>query len=468
MARRALPPLALLVALGPLLLLIPGTGAAWTSGRLSSSAASSASARLSASHTWAGGSCSASGPADTVCAGSPLATGASSSTTQSVADTVANATTSTGGLGVAPSFTHQVQVVSCAPARFADTATPTDPLLPRYRVGRNVADPWGSTSAASFDGSTQYAADAVPTSTSAVAATSYSMGLWFRASPASSGGGLLSLNASPTASTSAGANPALFVDAGGRVRARLDGVPVLVLPVILSLVSPSGVDYRDGAWHQVTLTVNRKTLTSDVVLYVDGAVADTLTNTSLLVGTLSDSWWHVGWTDTTALLGSPAAYFTGRLSGVFRTPTVLSPAAVAGLASSASAAAYAAQLAGAQHLWMLGDAASATFASTLVYVGGNGLPCSQVRLSWTLGATAALALTPIDQLAGAGWAPASPAAAPGGGGSQTLTTGYARIAAGYDADVGGLELVVALAHQLQLAGSSWVLRVDWPAAVVLG
>lgn len=460
MGRRVL--LALVgVALPALVALPTGTLAAWTTADVVSPTASAATSRLVASHTWPGGTCSGAGPADASCTGSLMTTAASSGTTQNVADTFANSTG--GGAG----YTQQAQVVSCAPARFANSATASDPLLPRNRVTRNVADPWGGTVAAAFDGSTQYATDVVPTTTSTVAGASYSIGLWFRAAAGSSGGGLLSLNASPVDATSAGANPSIFLDSSGRVRARLDGL-LLLVPVVYSLVSASGRDYRDGAWHQVTVTVARKSLTTDILLYVDGTQVDSVADGTLLVGTSSDSWWHVGWTDTTALGGSPAAYFTGRISGVFRILTTLSPASVAALAASASASSYSAQLAGAQHLWMLGDSATSTYTGTLPYLGGNGLACSQVRLSWTLGGTAAFALTPLDQLAGAGWRPVTPAAALGSGSSQTLTTGYARIASGYDTKVSGLELVVVLAHRLQLTGSSWALRFDWPAGVVLG
>lgn len=441
---------------------VPGAGAAWTAAQVANATDTARTGRLSLDHAWGSSTCAGTGPADTACTGAPLPTGASSGSTQTQTDTLHDTTPS-------GAFTQQVQVVSCAPARFADTATPADPMLPRYGVTRGAADPWGTGVAAGFDGSTQYAADVVPTTTSLVAGSSYSIGLWFRAPVGSGGGGLLSLNASPVASTTAGANPTLYLDAAGRLRAKLDGTPVLVLPVILVLASASGTDYRDGHWHHVALTVNRKVLTTDLKLYVDGAQVDAINDAVLLIGTLSDSWWHLAWTDTTALsgLGDPPAAFTGRLAGAFRTTTALSAAAVAALASSASATSYASALSGAQHLWMLGDASTATHTAAIAYVTG-GAPCAHVRLGWTLGATTAFGPTPIDQLAGAGWLPATAAAAPGPGATQTLTTSYTRVAAGYDPDVAGLELVVPLAHRVLLAGTAWTLRFDWGAARLLG
>lgn len=441
---------------------VPGARAGWTAAQVTNATDTVRTGRLTLDHTWGSSTCAGTGPADAACGGAPLPTGPSSGSTQTQTDTVRNTTPS-------GAFTQQVQVVSCAPARFANSTTAADPMLPRYGVTRGVTDPWGGAVAAGFDGSTQYAADVVPTTTSLVAGSSYSIGLWFRAPVGSGGGGLLSLNASPVASTTAGANPTLYLDASGRVRAKLDGTPVLVVPVILVLSSASGTDLRDGHWHHVALTVNRKVLTTDLKLYVDGAQVDAVNDAVLLVGTLSDSWWHLAWTDTTALsgLGDPPAHFTGRLAGAFRTTTTLSAAAVAGLASSATATSYASALSGAQHLWMLGDAATATHTAAISYVSG-GAPCAHVRLGWTLGATTAFALTPLDQLAGAGWLPASPAAAPGPGTTQALTTSYARVASGYDSDVAGLELVVPLAHRVLLTGTAWTLRFDWSAAGLLG
>lgn len=462
MGRRVLLALAGIGAVVPLLT-VTGTQAAWTTGRVVDATNSAASSRLVASHTWPGGTCSGAGPADASCTGSLMTTAASSGTTQNIADTFANSTG--GGAG----YTQQAQVVSCAPARFANSTTASDPLLPRNRVTRNLADPWGGSSAAAFDGSTQYATDVVPTTTTAAGNSSYSLGLWVRAAAGSAGGGLLSLSSSPTDATTSGANPSLFLDSSGRLRLRLDTVSLLGLTISLSVTSPNTKDYRDGAWHLVVATVDRTGGTT-IRLYADGAQVASSTASELTVGTSTNAWWHVAWTDSTGLLGlgSPPAYFAGRLAGIFRTASLLSAGAVASLAASASASSYGAQLAGAQHLWMLGDSATSTYTGTLPYLGGNGLACSQVRLSWTLGGTAAFALTPLDQLAGAGWRPVTPAAAPGSGSSQTLTTGYARIASGYDANVTGLELVVVLAHRLQLTGSSWALRFDWPAGVVLG
>lgn len=441
---------------------VPSASAGWTAAQVANPADTARTGRLTLTHTWGSSTCAGTGPADAACGGAPLPSGASAAGTQTLSDTLSN-TTPTG------TFTQQVQVLSCAPARFTNAGTAADPMLPRYGVTRAAADPWGTSVAAGFDGSSHYAADVVPTTTSLVAGGSYSIGLWFRAPAGSGGGGLLSLNASPVASTSAGANPTLYLDGAGRVRVKLDGTPVLVLPVILVLASGSGTDLRDGHWHHVALTVNRKTLTTDLKLYVDGAQVDAINDAVLLVGTLSDSWWHLGWTDTTALsgLGGPPAYFTGWLAGVFRTTTTLSAASVAALASSASATSYASALGSAQHLWMLGDPVTTTHTGAIVYVTG-GAPCAHVRLGWALGATTAFGLTPLDQLAGSGWLPATPAAAPGPGASQTLTTSYARVASGYDSDVAGLELVVPLAHRVALTGAAWTLRFDWGAAVLLG
>lgn len=439
------------------------THASWTSAQIATATNSVNTGRLAFTHTYASTTCVGAGPADTACGGSPVTAAASTTSAQTLDTTLSNQTTA------GSAFTQQVQVTSCAPAAFANTTTSSDPLLPRNRVTRNVADKWGTTSAAQFDGGTQYAADVVSTTTAAAASTSYTIGLWFKAAAGSGGGGLLSLNASPVDTTSAGANPSVYLDPGGRVRARFDGVPIIVIPVILTVASGAGTDYRDGQWHHVALTVARGALTTDLRLYVDGVLADSALGVTLLVGTGSAAWWHVGWTDTTGLsgLGNPPAYFTGSLSGVFRTTTALSAGAVSTLAGSASASAYASSLSGAQHLWMLAEGPTSTFTPAIGYLTG-GNPCALVRLGWTLGGTTAFTATAISSLTSSGWLPSTPAAAPGVGASQTLTTSYSRIAAGYDTDASGLELVTVLGHRASLTGSSWRLQFDWATAVLLG
>lgn len=455
----------LLIAGGILLALtvasVGGSQAAWTSGIVVDSSNSAKTGRLAFTHAYASApSCVGEGPTGSACSGAPVPTGPATTTAQTVNDTLSNQTVGGG------TYTQQVAVNSCAPARFANSATSGDPLLPRFRVGRNVPDPWGGTSAASFDGSTQYATDVVPTSTAGVASTSYTVGLWFKAEPGSSGGGLVSLNADPRAVTTSGPNPTVFLDSSGRIRAKFDGTPILIIPIIVTVESPSGRDYRDGQWHHVALTVTRNIALTDLALYVDGAEVHKRTGLVLLVGTLSDAWWHVGWTDTTALAGSPAAYFTGRLSGVFKTSAALSAGQIASLYTAGSSGAYSSLIASPQHVWMLGDGPNATFAGSVGYVGG-GDACGHVRLGWTLGGTSAFAATAVNALPVLGWLPTSPAAAPAVGATQTLTTSYSRIASGYDSDVVGLELVTGLAHRVALVGSNWALDFTW-SAVLLG
>lgn len=455
--------LALVVGLAIVVLGAEATRAGWTTAQVANATNTAKTGRLAFSHTYASTTCVGAGPADTACAGSPVTAAASSASTQTLDTTLSNQTTGGGA------FTQQVQVTSCAPAAFANSTTSGDPLLARNRVTRNATDKWGTTSAAAFDGSTQYAADVISTTTAAAASTSYTIGLWFKSAPGSAGGGLLSLNASPVDSTSAGANPSVYLDPSGRVRARFDGVPIIVVPVILTVASGAGTDYRDSQWHHIALTVGRGALTTDLRLYVDGAVVDTALGVTLLVGTGSAAWWHVGWTDTTGLvgLGNPTPYFTGSLSGVFRTTTALSGATVSTLAGAASATAYVSALSGAQHVWMLAEGRTATFATAIAYVTG-GNPCAHVRLGWTLGATTAFTPTALASLTSSGWLPASPAAAPAGGASHILTTSYSRVPAGYDTDVAGLELVTALGHRSSLSGSSWRLLFEWTTAVLLG
>jgi hypothetical protein len=438
-----------------------GTDAGWQSARIVSSTDTVKSARLSFTHTYAATTCSGTAAAVVTCPGSPVATGASSSTAQDVSDVVTNSSTT----AVASAYTEQVRVDSCHPAQLADArGGDADPMLPRHRVARQVGDPWGTASAASFDGVDDYAADIVATSTAAVASTDYSVGVWFRATAGSGGGGLLSLNASPVSTTSWGANPTLYLDADGLVRFNADGV--LGVPMA---PAPSTADLRDDAWHLAVVTVSHGA--SDTVsLYLDGSLVSSTTG-DVLTGTATDAFWHLGWTDTTALAGSPRPWFVGSLSGAFFTQATLTPAAVAGLHGAGSASTYAAAVAGPGHVWMLGDPVTSTYAGPVGFIVG-GDPCAEVVLSWTLGATPAFGRSTLASLEGATWRPATAAGAPDNGSGQTLTTSYASASidfAYYDPDVAGMELLVPLSYRVSLTDASgWAMRFDWPEAVLLG
>lgn len=429
----------------------------WTAAEVVNGTGTTRSGQLSFTHTYPAGSCTASGPSGPVeCAGGPVGSAPAATTPQTVSDTLEN--NSTGGT----SFEQQVRVASCAPAQFADArGGNADPMLPRYRVTRGVTDRWGGSAAASFDGSDDYAADIVATTTATWAESDFTIGVWFKAAPGSAGGGLLSLNASPTSTTSAGANPSLYLEPGGRVHFKSDGVLGARQDVV------GTTDLRDGAWHLAVVSADRGLLATDIRLYVDGALVASRLGLSLLTGTLSASYWHLGWTDTTLLQNSPPEHFAGSLSGAFvHRGVTMSGAAVAGLASAATAAAYSSALSGATHVWMLDDAAASTFTGSVPYVGG-GAPCQEVRLGWTLGATPAFASTGLDLLTTAGWLPAVPATAPAVGASQQLVTSYSRNTS-YDADVAGLELVTALRHRVALLGApTWLVELRWSSLVLL-
>ena len=456
-AGTALAALALTGAIGLAMTSDP-TLASWTAAEVVNSTDTAKSGRLAFTHTYPGGTCSATGPTDPVeCVGGPVATGAATSTAQDVSDTLQNS--STGG----SAFEHQVQAAACAPAQFADArGSNADPMLARYRVTRGVTDKWGGSGAASFDGTNDYAADIVATSTVAWAESDFTIGVWFKAAPGSAGGGLLSLNASPTSTSTSGANPTLYVEPGGRIHFKSDGVLGARQDVA------GTTDLRDGSWHLAVVSTDRGLLSTDIRLYVDGVLVGSRLGISLLTGTFSDSYWHLGWTDTTLLQNSPPNHFTGALSGAFvHRGSALGGPAIASLAGASSAAAYSSALSAATHVWMLDDAATSTFSGSVPYIGG-GVPCSEVRLAWTLGPTTAFAATRLDLLVGAGWLPAVAAVAPTVGSSQTLVTSYSRDTS-YDVDVTGMELVTGLRHRVALVGATaWLLELRWSSLVLLG
>ena len=450
--RRGKAPLAIAggVALGVLAWGSTATEGSFTTARTTNSTDTSQTGQVRGSHAYASMTCSGGGPSSTACAGSPAPVGPSSSTAQSTTDLFTNQSTVTG------TATHQVRVVSCAPAQFADSVGGnSDPLFPRFNVGRQVVGPWGAGTAARFDGVDDYAADVVPTTTSDVASASYSLGIWFKAASGTAAGGLLSLNASPLDSGTLGANPSLYLGTAGQVRFKADGL--LGIPVRLA----SGVDHRDGLWHLAVVTVERG---GRFTLYVDGVARDSTTNVTLS-GTSSASYWHVGWTDTTGLLTSPPSRFAGDLAGAFQSSVVLTSAQVAALGSAPSPSAYASAVPSPVHVWLLGEDVTSTFGGSVGFITG-GKPCAMVRLGWNLGSTTAFAPTALSALADGSWRPATPATAPAVGAAQTLTSSYSRITTGYDTDTVGLELLTPLEHRLAIG--SWMAPFRWGRVVFLG
>ena len=181
--------------------------------------------------------------------------------------------------------------------QFADSLTTTDPLLPRYGIGFQAADPWATTSAATFSG-TGYATDVAGTNGGGLLGlmqSSYSIGIWFNAAD-SLGGGLLSLDGGQANAAAATGNPAVWLDTAGKVHFAANST-------LASLTGASTLAYLTG-WHLAVLTVDTSgllTLTKKVTLYVDGSAQATDSGLTLLSGPLPDTGTPAGPTSPASL-----------------------------------------------------------------------------------------------------------------------------------------------------------------------
>ncbi|HWU23763.1 MAG TPA: hypothetical protein VN088_19650, partial [Nocardioides sp.] len=191
------------VALAGLTLGTTTTFSGWAAGSLTNGTDSAAMGTLAVTHAYSGGPCVGGPRMSSVSCAPALAP------TTSPPATFSDAITNNSGAAI----TQSVSASSCAPVRFLNNQQATDPLLPRNAVAFQQGDPWGSTTAAGFSGS-GYATDLVGTSGGGLLgllSSSYSVGVWFKASDAE-GGGLISLDASDSNATSATGNPMVWMD----------------------------------------------------------------------------------------------------------------------------------------------------------------------------------------------------------------------------------------------------------------
>lgn len=427
-----------------------GTRSSWTSGVVHNPTNSGATSTLALTHTYPATSCSlAARVSGTVsCAGGLTPTSAATAGGVSTTDSIANVGTVPAG-----STTSDFRATSCAPVRLADSQTASDPMLPRYATSFGQTDPWGSGSAIALSGGA-YASDVVATNTGTLLGNSYSVGVWFKvANGYANGGALLGLAVSASDGTSASGSPLLWMDNAGKIRFSVSGT----LGTVSTGVSAAA--YNDGAWHFAVLSV-AAVLVSTPTLYVDNAAG--VTGVGLSALTFGNAYWHAGWGDFTLVANAPtSAYLTGSLSGAFTTSTALSSANRSSLYAAASAGAYSTAvlgLSGLDHLWMLGDSGTTTYAGSLPVIGATS-PCTMVDVTWTLAnpaGTVSAAGTKLSALATGSWHTV-PAPAPGA--TQTSTITVSRDAT-WNSYVAGLRLYTPLEHRLT-ASSAWTATLSW-------
>jgi hypothetical protein len=433
-----------------------GTQSAWTSGAVTNSVNSAGATSLGFGHAYPStpDTCSLTGPSSTTtCPGAIWSTAAAATSAATKTDTITNSSTAPAGTAMY----SQGQVASCGPVQLVNSKTATDPLLPRFGTTFRQTDPWGTTSAVTLSGGAAYANEVQQTNTGTLLGSNFTIGVWFKvASGYATGGALIGLDVSANSTASAAGDPQVWLDATGHVRFRVAATTVM-----------SGVSsgtYADGSWHLATLTIS-SAVASTATLYVDGGSVASSGGLVLLTG--NTGYWHVGWGDFTSVSNAPTTpNLTGSLSGAFVTANALTGAQVSALRSSASAAAYqttATGYSGAKHVWMMADAGTTTFTTSISWVTG-GDPCAMNTLAWTLGGASVFAATTLKTLATSGWLPTTALAAPTPGNTQASVTSFARVASGYDADVAGLHLYAPLSYRVGLVSppaSGWSLTFTW-------
>jgi hypothetical protein len=423
------------------------TQSSWTVAAVTNTGDTGATGSLAFTHV--GTTSCAAGPAvssTTTCIGSVVPT---SPTPASGAVTGTDAITENGTIAAAR-LTQTVQAPSCVPVDFADTKTAADPMLARYTTAFQQTDKWGTSSAVGLSGSA-YAADV----TSATTTAPVSVGVWFKvANGYASGGGLISVATSPASAASVTSPIGVWMNAAGKI-----SVYVMGQGGQTSTVTTSG-SYNDGAWHLAVLSVTSGH--SSPILYLDGVATTAGAFTPNVIGVTG--FWHVGWLDTTGLAGAPTSpTLTGSLSGAFVTSSAVSQANVTGLDGASSAATYSTAvlaLTGVQHLWMLGDSGTTTYAGALP--SPMTAPCSQVDVAFSFtNPTASIARQSLAAFANG---TATGVALPGPGITQTMTVSVSR-GATYDATIAGLHLYAPVTITEKTSpGGGWALSFAWPGA----
>jgi hypothetical protein len=422
------------------------TQSGWASGVLTNTTDSAVTGTLAFQHVGTA-TCSA-GPAassTTSCSGTVVPT---SATSGAGAVTGTDLITANGTIAAAR-LTQTVQAPSCAPVQLANAKTATAPMLARYSTAFQQTDKWGTTSAVGLSGSA-YAAG-VSTFSSAAPV---SLGVWFKvANGYASGGGLITLDTSPSNALSGAPPVAVWMTSAGKISMYVKG------NAGTSSTTTSASAYNNGSWHLAVLSV--ATGTSTPTLYVDGVSSS---GNSINAGTGGTGYWHLGWVDTTGLPGAPAsASLAGTLSGAFVTSSAVTSGNVTTLNGAATAAAYKTSvlaLASITHLWMLDDTGTTTYTGTMP--AGMSTPCGQVDIAFSF--TNPAASIAVQTLAAFANGSASTVAAPDPGTTQTMTVSLTRHA-GYSTDISGLRLYAPLTiNEKVSASSTWSLSFTWTGA----
>jgi Concanavalin A-like lectin/glucanases superfamily len=335
---------------------------------------------------------------------------------------------------------------ACGPIQLANTATATNPLIPRQTVVYAQTGPTALTGsgATGFNGTNTMAVGTVLTA----GIQDFTIGIWFKTSVI--GGALIEFGTSSSDVGSSQYDRHLYFDSAGRV------VFGVYPGGVQTLVSPAA--YNDGNWHYAVASL-KSAVTSTTArkrLYIDGALVANQTSTVAAPGNgaeVYNGYWRVGHGKTTAADGwtGTGQFFNGSLSNATVFPTELSAAQITGLYTAGSQTVFDANVsaAGATNYWKLGDNGQQTFAGPYPVIGAVS-PCEHVRATvgtsgkclHPVSATACPAVSSTYSLATLAAAAATPVTVPVVGTPQTITTTLARDTdynTGYDV---GLNILV--------------------------
>ncbi len=421
------------------------TESGWTQAVISNSSNSVATGALSFTHSACPGAASP-------CTGNALSTSPTvASPGVSVSDTITNNSPYAPG-----SLTQTVRVASCGTVQLASTgSTTSDSMLPRYATTFRVSDKWGGTNAATFNGTSAYAADVGGTSDGGLLGSSYAIGVWFKvASGYSAGGALIGLQPGATTATSGTATLALWMTSMGTIRYRIPTLTGTATGVSTST-------YNDGNWHLAVLSVSLVLATSTPTLYVDNTTNTASGYTFKLLGTTG--YWHLGYADLAGATGAPTSmYLAGSLSGAFVANSTVNGATVS--AASTSAAAYQSALSSPTLFWMLGDSGTTTYTGSQPIIGSTS-PCTMVDLNLTVAGAAVN--SPPTSLSAWFTHGVYTVTAPTASGGTTSSVAQTYRDSTYNTYVSGLYLYAPLVWAVTLTGTAWTVSFSWTTTSAL-
>jgi hypothetical protein len=436
----------------------------WTSAQVQNSSSNAGTETLAFTHTYQSTSCSqgARSGGTTSCAGSIAPTTATPSTgTATGTDAITN-----NGTYAASQLQSEFSAPSCAPVKFDNRKTASNPLLARYGTTFHTSGgPMDSAGYTAFDGgnpggyATSVIQQAQPGSALISLGSRYAIGVWFKST---SSGPIFSFATSPSNSSTGNADRVLYLDGSGRLNFNWNSSG--------DSITSSTTNNADGGWHYAYITMSAVTVLfvtlPQVTLFVDG-VERAQTGT-LAIGNFSsfNGYWHLGWAPK-AVTGLTKDYLTGDASNFVVMNNSPAPAGATMGKPTTQAAFNTATSSSTEH-WLLNDPGTTTFTGTLP--SSMTAPCSMVNIAWavTNPAGTVTSSTPLSTFANGSWH-AVTAPAPTTSQASTVTTSRA---AGYNTDISGLHLYAPLSHRVQTKpiGSGWLQTFTWagPEAAFIG